>query len=144
MYFLRGCCIAAVVGLASPSASQSQETLICLADLSTGFRLENGNWTITQFNTGNQRFLVSPIKDQDPLKASFNYTVTRIGDAAPRYYCSRIVNQTQMVCGGMGWGFVVNFSTLRFQDIYGIGFLDGTDQPGNTPGMTIGKCSRVG
>lgn len=45
-----------------------------------------------------------------------------------------------IVCGGLFSGFVLNIETLRFQQVYGYGYVD--DRPiNNTPSITAGKCS---
>jgi uncharacterized protein YerC len=132
------------MGISLPIAAQSQETLICLADLSTGFQFKNGNWTIANFTTGNDRFIVKPLTQQERLIQPFNYIVTRIGESTATHECNRRPDSSQMICGGLGIGMIVNFTTLRFQEIYGLGFIDGNDRPGgDTPAMTIGKCSKV-
>lgn len=141
--FLRISCLAAVMGVGLPIAAQSQETLICLADLSTGFRFENGNWNIARFTTGNDRFLVRPLTDNERVNSSFNYIITRIGESTPSHECLRRPGSSRIICGGLGLGMIVDFATLRFQEVYGRGFIDGIDGPGDTPSITIGKCSKV-
>jgi hypothetical protein len=38
---------------------------------------------------------------------------------------------------------LIDTTALRYQELYGLGFIDGEDKPGNTPFLTIGKCTRL-
>lgn len=127
---------------ASPALAEG-ETLLCVGELSTGFRLDGKNWTIAKFNTDKDRYVVKPVKLKDYSGSPVNYEVTQLGEQYAIHECFRAEGNAgiEMVCGGLGMGFIVNFKTLRYQETYGIGYLDGEDKPGNTPAISIGKCS---
>lgn len=37
----------------------------------------------------------------------------------------------------------INFSELRFMNVYPRGYVDGKDQEGNTPAITVGQCVKL-
>jgi hypothetical protein len=123
------------------TASAASETLLCVADMSTGFAMENNDWAIARFNVKDVRFVVKPVKPHNRLGYDVNYEVTKIGDSQASHHCNRGNGAEAIACGGLGWGIIVNFRTLRFQEYYGIGYADGRDDGQNTPYLTIGKCA---
>ncbi len=133
----------ACLAMIYPAKAQQQETLLCLGEQSTGFKFEGQDWKAVHFNVKNDKFVVRPTKELDGPFGKFNYIVTRIGSNDTKHYCTRGENSSQMACGGLGYGFVVNFKTLRFQDYYGICYVGGENSNDNTPSMTIGTCSRI-
>jgi hypothetical protein len=107
---------------------------LCIGDLSTGFRYDGERWTTTTFNVDNDKFAVKVV--------GVKVEVTRIGSSYPIHQCDLYAEDAvQFACGGLGYGFVMNFQSLRFQDFYGIGYVDGKDDSPDTPATTIGKCS---
>lgn len=110
------------------------ENYLCIGDLSTGFFWNGSEWQQTYFNVKADQFVVAI----DGLTV----TVTRVGRSAPTHTCElAVAGIEQAACGGLGYGFVVNFRTLRFQDYYGLGYVNGGDSADNTPSLTIGRCS---
>jgi hypothetical protein len=127
--------LAVTLSLAAASAAEAQtRTYLCIGDLSTGFVWLADTWKETTFHVRNDRFAVK-IEDLE-------VTVTRIGNDYPSHTCTLYAaDATQFACGGLGYGFVMNLTNLRYQDYYGLGYVDGGDSPDNTPALTIGKCS---
>ncbi|QKC83461.1 hypothetical protein EB232_19240 [Mesorhizobium sp. NZP2077] len=70
--------------------------------------------------------------------------MTKLGNDYPTHQCKNDLppgGKIHLVCGGLGFGFVFNEATLRFQQFYGFGFIDGDSA--ETPAITIGKCSSI-
>src|SRR5262245_65466236 len=127
--------------LVSPAAAL--EKYLCIADQSTGFKWDGSEWVTASFRIDNMKFVVYEVAGN----AEVNFEVKQVGEEFPRHSCNgRRFEQEYypaMACGGLGFGFVMSFKTLRFQDYYGIGYVHGPDEPGNTPSLTIGKCSKL-
>lgn len=133
--------VAILVFLSTTSAANAaSETLLCVADMSTGFAMDGKEWVTARFNVKDQRIVVKPVTPYEYLGQQVNYEVTKMGESYPSHRCVRSDGAEGMTCGGLGWGFTVNFRTLRYQDYYGIGYVDGRDNGDNTPSITIGKC----
>jgi hypothetical protein len=128
---------------AASAANAASETLLCVADMSTGFAMEGKEWVTARFTVKDLRFVVKPVTPYEYLGKEVNYEVTKMGESYPSHRCNRGDGAEQMSCGGLGWGFTVNFRTLRYQDYYGIGYVDGRDNGDNTPSVTIGKCVQL-
>lgn len=117
-------------------ASASQ--FFCAATHSTGFRLNDGKWRSVDFNIEPMRYVIAP--------DGAEYTVTKLGQQFPFHRCQNTMpagQQIHLICGGLGYGWLFSERTLRFQEYYGIGYIDGEDKGGNTPSITIGTCSRI-
>lgn len=121
--------------LAAPSVAEAQSrTYLCIGDLSTGFVWKDGIWKEATFHVQEDRFAVKI--------EGMSVSVTQIGRDYPSHTCSlAVADADQFACGGLGYGFVMNLTTLRYQDFYGLGYVDGSDSANNTPSLTIGKCS---
>jgi hypothetical protein len=126
----------------SSSANSSETRFLCVGDLSTGFVLELGNWRTGNFNAGEEKLLVSPATPEQSKGGRFSYTVTRIGQDGPIHYCEKPIVEGIIVCSGMRTSFIIDTAILRYQEYYGIGYVHG-DLPGNTPSISIGKCSKI-
>jgi hypothetical protein len=123
-----------------PISPADASQFFCAADLSTGFKLQSSGWSSVDFTVKDMRYTIAP---QD--SGGTDYTVTKLGDKSPSHRCKNNLppgGKIHLVCGGLGYGFIFNERELRFQEYYGIGFVNG-DAPGNTPSITIGKCSPI-
>ena len=128
------------------SVSIAQENLLCLGEKSTGFHWNGSSWDATTFNVTDARYVVKPVAEYEYVDGNkVNYEITRLGESFSAHKCFRGMYNgaavDQIACGGLGFGFIVNFKTLRFQEVYTLGFVDGSDAGGNTPSLTIGRCS---
>lgn len=133
---MRKVCLAAAFLACSVSGvfAMADTSYLCIGELSTGFKQNGDQWVTTTFNVTEDKFAVSVKNDY--------VTVTRIGNDYPSHQCALAVSDAEgFACGGLGWGFRMLFSTLRYQEYYGIGFVEGADDGKNTPAMTIGRCS---
>lgn len=130
----------AIVGLLSSNASA--ETMICIEEVSGGLKFIDGSWQGTKFKIPGTQYVVSSKVD-----APSRYTVKEIGKDFVEFDCERSYYEgnpsDQMVCGGLGYGMIVNFKKLRFTQIYTIGYIDDDRTGGNTPFVTGGKCSTI-
>jgi hypothetical protein len=135
--------VAMAVILSFPVAATAKETLLCVADKSTGFSWNGSEWVSSDFKVKNLKLLVKAVDEYKFGDRQVNYEVSEFGSTTVKHHCHRFDESEHMSCGGLGWGIVVNFRALRFQDFYGIRFVDGPDQPGNTPALTIGYCQKI-
>lgn len=122
--------------LASAAVAQA-ESFLCVGQLSTGYEWTGERWAIGQMETQDKVFVVQPSADGD------DYSVTQIGAASPSHYCPvlRRPDETLLLfCGGGANSFRFSSKTLRFQEIYGLGYTSGADSNANVPHMSIGKC----
>lgn len=122
------------------------ESFICMADLSTGFWWSGREWQQATFTVKDDRYLVEELPPQS--SGRYNYAVKKVGADGILHNCTRDLlsdgrRTDRIVCGGQAMGFLMDVKTLRFQDLYGIGFVDGGDSTTNTPSLTIGKCTRL-
>jgi hypothetical protein len=130
------------------SRPQSPRRATCgLGEQSTGFKWDGQRWTSTKFTAENDKFVVQQVPERNLMGEIVNFEVTMFGETVPRHRCFRSSYDGKpsqiIICGGLGWGFQMNTKSLRYQEFYGIGYLDGEDKPGNTPSLTIGRCSRI-
>ncbi|HET9535001.1 MAG: hypothetical protein ABWY13_19195 [Mesorhizobium sp.] len=135
------CLIAAAVGLVliGPVAEANAEAFLCVGQLSTGFGWADGKWQVRAFGVEDRVFVLQPGMADE-------YTVTRIGDAAPSHYCPALRptdGSVRLLCGGLGNGFSFSSRTLRFQENYGIGYVDAANGSANMPYLLIGKCTKL-
>lgn len=137
---MRSCLLAAWLTLLAPMAQAGAETFLCVGERATGFDWTGAGWQVGEVNASDRIFVVQPSSTLD------DYTVTRMGDAAPSHYCPvlrRPDTSLLLLCGGLGNGFTFSSKTLRFQENYGIGYTNAGDSNANRPYLLIGKCIRL-
>lgn len=127
----------------------AQEQYICIGEKATGFKWDESrkSWEIVRFNARGDKFLVQRINPTKILGKTYNFEVREFGRKDVRHRCERFETMTYehplINCGGIGFGMWINTETLRYQEVYGLGYIDGKDDTGNTPSLTIGTCTRV-
>jgi hypothetical protein len=121
----------------------AQENLVCIANKSTGFAWNGSDWVSTDFRIDQKKYMVKSVPVYSTSEGQVNFEVSEFGNDFPSHRCFKTKESDAMACGGLGWGFVMNFKMLRFQEYYGIGYVHGPDQPGNTPALTIGTCAKM-
>jgi hypothetical protein len=140
--------IVALLAATAPGVALAQEQYICIGEKATGFKWNGTEWTPTTFNVDDDKFLVqeiSPLKlGEQPVKLPYAFEVKRFGKNEIYLTCEhfKLGNLSRLYCGGVVNGMIIDTNSLRYQEFYGVGYLDGTDNKG-TPNVTIGKCSRV-
>ena len=121
-------------------AAHAMEQYFCVADQATGFV-----WRESRWRRPRSRSMMTSSSFKRSCRA--RTSDKKLGDASERHTCSqfRLENfrAEQISCGGLGFGFVLHTKTLRYQEFYGIGYVEGGDTLRNTPSLTIGKCTRM-
>ncbi len=134
-------CTVAAAGVAA------QEKFLCLGSKATGFRLEGKTWVPTVFKVDEDKFLVQPIPREELFGRTYDYEVRKLGQSQRMMTCERgefnKKPSSRIICGGLGHGMIFDTNSLRYQELYGFGYLEGEDKPGNTPSFTIGTCTRI-
>jgi hypothetical protein len=127
--------------------SVNAEQYLCVADKSTGFKWNETEWASVDFIVSEKRFVIQGDLAVDTKEMGHRHFATKnIGNNTTQHECSRQENadytSNRIIRGGLGIGLLVDTKTLRFQELHGIGFLEG-DKEGNTPALTRGKCTRL-
>ena len=134
--------IALAAALMLPISAHA-ETLLCIDEAAGGVKFFGGEWKGTRFGPpGKSRYIVSPSKN-DPLA----YEVKEMGQTYVAHRCNRTLYEgapsEQMVCGGIGYGMIINFRLLRYTEIYTFGYIEDDRSGSNTPYVSAGKCSVI-
>jgi hypothetical protein len=130
---LLGCALAVV---ASPSLAE-EPSYFCVAEVAGGIAPKDGTWVGTSFKT-TTKYLVSPASD-DPAN---QYKVTEVGKSIPSH-CCRHSGETQLLCGGMGYGMAIDLVKLRYIELYTWGYTENDQTGQNTPSVAGGVCSKL-
>lgn len=134
------CLLTGAIAAAFVSTSALSEELLCIEKAATGFAFEGGDWKSVNFKA-NDKFLIQEIEKDKLLGVNpFTYTVKKFGEKTTFLYCKR--PSSNLVCGGLGYGFVLNFENMRYQYYYGIGYLEESGES-NTPLISIGECTTL-
>lgn len=157
----------ALLGFASSANSGTYDTngsfagsYLCIPDASGGvfFNGEYNRWEGGVFNTQNKKIIISvtaisqiTAKDWtntvDETAMSYAIRVTEFGDTSSD--CNKIPREPLTIavngffsCKNSGFEYLVNLGTLRFMEIYTLGYVGGEDNPKLKPGITVGKCTK--
>ena len=127
--------------LLSATHAGAVERYLCIGDAATGFSWSGSGWVQTKFKVADSKFIIQPLTPDEQLrwKREGELGLTNIGDNSPSSFCKQ--NGDTIECDFV-WRTSINTKTLRFLAVYPEGYTDGSDNNENTPGMTIGKCSR--
>ena len=130
--------------LASPALGLDQ--YLCIGEQSTGFMLKNGKWSRVKFNVDKDRYLVKEVPPYKLLNETVNFVVQRFGETGNHLTCNRAKSgdyvSSRILCGGLMFGMIVDTKTMRFQELFGSGYIQG-DNDGVTPSLTIGTCAKL-
>src|SRR5262249_50270566 len=118
------------LAILSPSSALTAEQLLCIGEQSAGFRWDGKSWVATIFSVEKDKFLV---QETEPTKGLFgklySYEMRRFGSNELPTSCERPKSDTGMssriVCGGLGYGMLVDVELMRFQEVYGLGYING-------------------
>jgi hypothetical protein len=156
--------VAAVAALLVSQASANEEyergTFLCVSEMSTGFKVINGEWGQVNFHPGN-KYIVRPMREgdrlHDPSSEIPAYGVFKFGED----YISAVDKNgfgflsegqfkpsTDLLARGLGFeSFQMNKETMRFINSYLEGWVyqspDAEQTGGDTPSIEIGSCSRI-
>jgi hypothetical protein len=117
------------------------DTLLCVEEVAGGLKFVDGRWKGVPFNTGMNQLVVTSSDNR-------SYEVKRVGENHPTHRCerSRLPDGSlvdQIVCGGLGYGMLINFEKLRYVEIYSLGYIEDDQSGDNTPSVTGGKCTTI-
>ena len=124
------------------------EKYICIAEQTTGFwwNATTKAWEQAKFK-GGDKWLIEELVPTKVLSRTFNYQVKKFGQDVAQHLCERplIGNErvTRIMCGGLPYGLMMDTKTLRYQEFYSHGYVDGGDSTANTPAVTIGTCTKL-
>lgn len=151
MYHLRlWTCISIGLTILTMKVAHAQvvgpETFLCVADKATGFFFDKvkKEWVSTNFRTS-AKYLVTPSNQPD-----VSWEVKQVGEKWAHATCARDFNSNgNLICEGFGTEFRFNRNSLRYMNVYLIGYWSdgnpksgvGGEEGGNTPSIEIGKCS---
>lgn len=138
--------LCALLGVAQHA--HGQETLLCVAEKSTGFKWVDGQWRIANFLVdGEDKLIIKPKKEQSRPQEGLEYEIVPLGSDYVLASCYREKQDSgeftlQVGCGTLQ--YVVNFKTLRYQHYYVGHYVIAYDiEKSDTPSLTIGKCVKM-
>lgn len=129
----------------------------CVATASGGVIYDEAekDWVGTKFQVSNDRLIVRvtatgifPYGSEKVMTMGYEIEVASPGgptstcfsESTGRRFALDIIFMASCTTGLLEYRF--NLRALRYMESYAIGFLDGSDAPGNTPSVTVGKCSK--
>lgn len=151
--------------LATPALCEGEMetgTFLCISEMSTGFKVAEGQWQHVRFKVGGQ-YIVRPLREahtffreETPL---VQYAVFRFGEEAvladayaDRGFSVAVGDETwhmgYLDAGGLGFNtFAMDNETLRFTSTYLGSWVsqnpNAAQEGGDTPSITIGSCTRL-
>lgn len=123
------------------------EQYLCIGEKGTGFKWDGKQWATAVFDVASDKYVVQEVTPQEIFGRKLNFEVKRFGSDKVQFSCERLESKdfksARILCGGLGYGMLIDTKTLRYQEVYGLGYIDGNDTVGNTPSFSIGTCSRL-
>lgn len=144
---MRGRWLGLFVFLGFVDVAVAADQFLCVSEQSTGFRWKNGSWRQEDFKVG-EKYLVVAVPEYEHFGEKVNYEIRTFGSDKVEHRCrgdDPVSNEygTSIMCGGVGYGLRMDTKTMRFQEVFGLGYVEGWDKPESTPAFTIGTCSRL-
>jgi hypothetical protein len=136
-------CLLTLVSFAFANKASAAQW-ICLTEQSTGFYFDTALklWKPTNFRS-ESKFVV-----KNSTLTGYKYDIKKVGQEFPIASCKDdFFASTFLHCSGIGGSFKFNKVTLRFQNVYEMGYFNPTPGLNNakegedTPAIEIGKCS---
>jgi hypothetical protein len=134
---------------------------LCVPELSSGIRFDefSKQWTHGQFTTDGKALVFKveangfdevAVHDVRMRMTAYTVTVSRPGEPEASQCHPRdgegsvhIYNNGLTVCTTGMLDYKLNIGPMRYMEVYQHGYIDGRDEPGNTPWISVGKCSRI-
>ena len=117
------------------------DSYLCIADQSTGFSFDKTTeqWSATNFNVSENKYIVRRIRIRDPADSIF---IDWQGEI-PEIICEERINVRSLMCDESNHAdFFFSAKTMRYMKVSSFGYLVPLDQVGDdTPFIEIGKCS---
>jgi hypothetical protein len=134
----------AVLFFTCSAVAAREDKWLCVGEASAGMTYRDKQWAPAIFSTINDRFIVQkPLDYFSKLSKKVSWSVTRIGSSMTVSICQDDFFGPHLRCSGSS-RFDFNSDTLRFQIIYEVGYTYiPNDEGGDTPSITIGKCSPI-
>lgn len=130
--------------VAASTAANAGEGWICVEELSAGLRYfpEPGKWKSVRL-IADDKYLIRKWSEDDftIFLPKNEWVVLLLGNLTPDYTCGSISELGYLNCTGIFGTMHMNPKTLRFVNIYNFGYIDGRDEPGNTPSISAGTCA---
>ncbi len=140
---VKGIIVALAVAAAS-TAANADEGWLCVDELSAGIRYfpELEKWQSVRL-IADHKYLIRKWSEDDfsIFLERREWVVLSLGDPIPDYTCGGIGELGYLYCTGIYGTMQMNTKTLRFLNTYNFGYIDGTDEPGNTPRISAGTCA---
>jgi hypothetical protein len=136
---------------------------LCVPELASGIRFDMARrrWTHGQFRTnGNSIVVKVEVSGRGEVDlfgelvhvTEYAVSVSKLGEqnseicidnGSSKGIDVHISNNGLIRCSTGLLDFKVNLGTMRYLEVYANGYIDGRDEEGNTPAITVGKCSRI-
>ena len=119
---------------------------ICIADKSTGFTSENGEWQPVNFDVAEKRYFVRKATEED-VQSTAPWVYGEFGQSVLAGQCDEPFPTGLMNCHSGTEEFKLNTKTMRYQLYYWVGYVVSHDRGvrrRDTPFIEIGKCSPLG
>lgn len=123
--------------------SAYSEQFLCSPDAVGGvaFHEPFGQWVGTKFKAGPD-FIISQPPSDHIANGQVEFIVTELGTDASHIWCETgFSDEGELLCEDAFYTLQFNKETLRFSEIYKIGFVSGENNNDNTPSISIGKCA---
>jgi hypothetical protein len=116
------------------SASAESPSYLCISDTIGLYAGSEGD-RYFDFSSSNDKFIVKMEADTK------RFEVTNFGSADSLFSGCELYLWT-IRCGDLNDNFVMNLHTMRFQKIFGVGYL--FVMPADmTPQITVGRCNKI-
>lgn len=123
-------------------SSDTEPTYLCVAEESTGFIFDNGEWKRASFNINNHKYILRKLKkDEKPLMADrpHSYGLYKLGSNKQRFSCFHNID---FYCEGIAEEFYFSPESGKYLMSYMLGYWK--DEYGsNTPSISRGRCSKI-
>jgi hypothetical protein len=146
---LRAILISVVLTWPSAKTVSAADKYLCVAEQATGFSWNGKRWIITSFRV-EEKFMFQEVEPKGTIGGEYSFIVGKVGEKYNKFQCKGYqaggIRGRRVICGGLDlwYGMIMDTESLRYQEFYGIGFIEGNDKPeSGSPSITIGACTSV-
>ena len=131
------------IPLAVAEDDETPNSYLCIADMSTGFKYDNGMWQQTHFNVDGSKYMLRHTKESDVVWVKeHKWAWVEFGETVAYSWCDVPADSDYFNCSGVMVEVQLNVKTLRYQMYYHGTYLAASEeQHADTPHIEIGKCS---
>jgi len=126
--------------------TENESTYFCVSEESTGFQYKAGKWSRANFEVSNDKFIIRKIKPGELYfkDKTHPYGMFPLGKKAPYLRCLAPTKASGIIRCPAGIGeLFFSPESGRFLRTYTAGYWTGTDSDGDTPHITMGRCSKI-